>query len=83
MSTTRTSNKINHRRWQQFILAEEPSVAGIRNYTNFQHFLGGLCEVGTRVDVDNTEIILIVICDHELEFGGFLFTSIVVLSFSI
>jgi hypothetical protein len=60
-----------------------PSVGELHNYTHVQRFIGGHCEVRSRVYVDNPELILIVICDHWLELGGLHFISIVVIDLSV
>ena len=83
MPTTDASNEIIRRRWQQFMLPDEPSVCRFQNYKHVQRFIGGHYEFCSRADVDSTDHILIVICDHRLEFGGLLFISIMVIYLSI
>lgn len=60
-----------------------PSVRGLYNYTHVLRFIVGHHEICARADVDNTEINLIVICVYNLELGGFLFISIMVIYLSI
>jgi len=62
---------------------DEPSVNGFHNYMHVQRFIGGHYEFCSRADVDSTDCILIVICDHKLELGGLLFISILVIYLSI
>lgn len=60
-----------------------PSVMRFHNYKRVQRFTVGHYEYCSRADVDSTDVIAIVICDHKLELGGLLFISIMVIYLSI